>query len=1233
MIRVSRRELTRLAAERILVLDGAMGTMIQSYGLSERDFRGELLADHPLDLKGNNDLLCLTRPDVISEIHRGYLDAGADIITTNTFNGTSVSQSDYGTEHLVQDINFAAARLARKAADETTATNPEQPRFVAGSLAPTNRTCSISPDVNDPALRNITFADLVVAYTEEAEALLDGGVDILMIETVFDPLNAKAAVFAVRNLLEKRGCADMPVWVSGTITDASGRTLTGQTPEAFWISLSHADPAIFGLNCALGPEAMGPFIEEVAAVADTLVSAHPNAGLPNELGGYDQGPDEMAQILAGYCAEGMLNVVGGCCGTTADHIAAIAGAVQGMPPRKIPAARSGTHLAGLEPLHITPDSLFVNVGERTNVAGSRRFARLIRDQQVEEALDVARQQVQNGAQIIDVNMDDAMLDAVEAMRGFLNVVATDPEISRVPVMIDSSNWDVIEAGLQCLQGKGIVNSLSLKDGEQEFRRRALLARRYGAAVVVMAFDEKGQADTLERRLAICRRAWQVLVAGIGFPAGDIVFDPNVFAVATGIPEHNHFAADFLAACRIIKQEMPGALVSGGISNLSFSFRGNDHIRSAMHSVFLYHAIAAGLDMGIVNAGQLAVYEEIDPELREVIEDVILDRPVTDDEAPTSTERLTQLAQDNAGSGGPKAVTDLTWREGSVTARLEHALLHGESRYVGEDALEALEEIGNPLAVIEGPLMSGMNRVGELFGSGRMFLPQVIRSARVMKMAVDVLDPYLQELGGRHAAHAGRVLLATVKGDVHDIGKNIVGVVLGCNNFEVIDLGVMVPAETIIQTALEKSVDFIGLSGLITPSLAEMSHVAERMTKAGLTVPLLIGGATTSRLHTAVKIDPHYQPGVFHVSDASRVVGVVGKLSRPESGERLREATRQENERLRAKRLESGPGRNLLTLTEARDQALKLDWSRQQPTKPHLSSRQVWTGLDLKDIVPFIDWTPFFHTWRLKGVYPRILEDPQLGREARRLLADAQQALAELISGGQVRAAAVLGLFPAGAEGDDVVIYTDESRRKIRQRVPFLRQQRRSARGKPNLCLADFLAPAKGGVDDWVGAFVVTAGLGAAAEAAVWQERGDDYHSIMVKALADRLAEALAEKLHFDLRQDHWGYAPDEQVDPERLIREEYCGIRPAPGYPACPDHLGKRIIFDLLSAADAIGVTLTESCAMDPAASVAGWYFAHPEARYFGVGKIGSDQVADYAERMGVSELEGRRWLAPNLTD
>jgi len=1224
-MRLTREFLTRLASDRILVLDGAMGTMIQTFGLGEADFRGELLADHPADLKGNNDILNLTRPDVISGIYRGYLEAGADIITTNTFNGTSVAQSDYQTGHLVRDINYEAARLAREAADEFTAANPDRPRFVAGSLAPTNRTCSISPDVNNPGHRNITFAELVVAYGEEAEALLDGGADILMVETVFDPLNAKAAVFAVGDLLRRRGLRDFPLWVSGTITDASGRTLTGQTPEAFWISLRHSDPAVFGLNCALGATAMRPFVEEISWAADTLVSVHPNAGLPNELGGYDETPDQMAGILAGFAEAGLVNIVGGCCGTTPEYIKAIAGAVAGKAPRQVPARKPGTFLAGLEPLHIDRDSLFVNVGERTNVAGSRRFARLIRDGKLEEALEVGRQQVRGGAQIVDVNMDDAMLESVEAMGTFLNVLSSDPEVSRVPVMIDSSRWEVLEAGLQRIQGKGVVNSISLKDGEDEFRRRARLVMRYGAAAVVMAFDEQGQADSLERRKAICDRAWKILVEEEGFPGEDVIFDPNVFAVATGLAEHDNYGLDFIACCQHIKDNMPGALVSGGISNLSFSFRGNDTVREAMHSVFLYHAIQAGLDMGIVNAGQLAVYEEIKPELLEAVEDVILNR------RPDATERLTEIAMSTTGSRSERH-EDLSWRDKSVSERLGHALLTGEADYIDEDTLASLEELGEPLKVIEGPLMAGMNKVGDLFGAGKMFLPQVIRSARVMKKAVAILDPFLMALKESGSAqNAGKILLATVKGDVHDIGKNIVGVVLGCNNYEIIDLGVMVPVSRIIETAQKENVDMVGLSGLITPSLSEMTHVAQEMDRAGLKVPLLIGGATTSRVHTAVKIAPFYEPGVFYIPDASKAVGVIGALINPATREATARQVREDYEKVRLQREDAGRKKQLLTLAEARANALELDWTGYEPPRPTRPGLHVLKGFDLEKLRPFIDWTPFFHTWRLPGRYPQILEDPEAGAEARRLLADAESVLEELIAGGELHAAGVCGLFPAARDGDDLVIYTGDDRRTVARRVPFLRQQRRSAGQRPNRSLVDYIAPAGAGPKDWVGGFVVTTGLGARKAADARQADDDDYRSIMVKALADRLAEAFAEYLHLQVRKDFWGYAPDENLDNEALIREEYRGIRPAPGYPACPDHLAKQAIFALLDAEANTGAFLTENCAMEPAATVAGWYFSHPEARYFGMGRIDHDQVNDYAARMGISEDEAARWLAPNL--
>jgi 5-methyltetrahydrofolate--homocysteine methyltransferase len=1223
MTRLTRQMLNDMASRRILVLDGAMGTMIQTYGLGEADFRGELLADHPHDLKGNNDILNLTRPEVIGEIYRGYLAAGADIITTNTFNGTSVSQSDYHTEHLVRDINVASARLAREAADEFTRRDPDRPRFVAGSLAPTNRTCSISPDVNNPGHRNITFLDLVKAYGEEAEALLDGGADILMIETIFDPLNAKAAVFAVHDLLRRRGVPDLPVWISGTITDASGRTLTGQTPEAFWISMRHAQPAVFGLNCALGATAMRPFVEEVAGVADTLVSVHPNAGLPNELGGYDETPEQMAAILNEFAAAGLLNVVGGCCGTTPAYIEAIARAVEGVAPRKAPVQRRGTYLAGLEPLRLDDEALFVNIGERTNVAGSRRFARLIRENKMEEALEVGRQQVRGGAQMVDVNMDDAMLDAPRAMADFLNVLASDPEVSRVPVMIDSSDWNVIEAGLQRIQGKGVVNSISLKDGEDEFRRRARLLRRYGAATVIMAFDEQGQADTLQRRCDICTRAYRILVEEEGFAAEDIIFDPNVFAVATGLPEHDSYAVDFIATCRFIKENLPGARISGGISNLSFSFRGNDTVREAMHSAFLFHAIEAGLDMGIVNAGQLAVYAEIEPELLEAVEDVILNR------RPDATDRLLTLAQRTAGSRSERR-EDLSWRERPVAERLSHALLTGEADYVEADTEEAYREIGDALRVIEGPLMDGLNQVGELFGAGKMFLPQVIRSARVMRKAVAVLDPYLEAQKDGAAPSAGRILLATVKGDVHDIGKNIVGVVLGCNNYEVVDLGVMVPVDRIIAAAQAEKVDVVGLSGLITPSLAEMTHVAKEMDRAGLKVPLLIGGATTSRVHTAVKIAPFYEPGVIHVPDASRAVGVVGSLINPATREATVARVRDEYEQVRRDRVESGSTRVLLTIDEARAAAPRLDWDGYTPPAPRRTGAHLIEDQDLQELRGTIDWTPFFHTWRLPGRYPKILDDAEVGGEARRLFDEAQEMLDQFIAQGRLRAKAAWGLFPAARDGDDVVLYTDESRGEVLERVPFLRQQRRSAAGKPNFSLADYVAPA-GGRPDWLGAFVVTAGLGADDIATAYEKDGDDYRAILAKALADRLAESYAEHLHRRVRREFWGYAPEENLDNEALIAEKYRGIRPAPGYPACPDHFAKKQLFRLLGAEQGIGVRLTENCAMHPAASVAGWYFSHPEARYFGLGRVAADQVADYARRTGQTEDEAAAWLAHNL--
>ncbi|MFO7654494.1 MAG: methionine synthase [Candidatus Krumholzibacteriia bacterium] len=1221
--RASAAALRRLLGERILVLDGAMGTMIQAERLDEAGYRGRLLANHDRDLKGNNDILCLTRPEVIRRIHRDYFAAGADIATTNTFNGTRIVQDDYGTGHLVRDLNFAAARLAREEADASEAADPGRPRFVAGSLAPTNRTASISPDVENPAARNVTFDELVATYAEEAEALLDGGVDILLVETVFDTLNAKAALFAISEVLRRRDEPDVPVWVSGTITDASGRTLSGQTPEAFWISVRHARPLLVGLNCALGPDLLRPHVEELARHAAAYVTAHPNAGLPNDLGGYDETPEQMARVLGEFARSGLVNLVGGCCGTTPAHIAAIAAAVRGLPPRRVPGPEPGTHLSGLEPLKIRPDSLFVNVGERTNVAGSRRFARLIREERHEEALGVARQQVEAGAQIVDVNMDDALLNSERAMTTFLNVVAGDPEIARVPIMIDSSRWSVLEAGLKCVQGKAVVNSLSLKEGEDEFRRQADLVRRYGAACIVMAFDEQGQADDRDRKVAICRRAYRILVDEVGFDPADVIFDPNVFAVATGIPEHDRYALDYIEATRIIKQELPGVLVSGGVSNLSFSFRGNDPLREAMHAVFLYHAIAAGMDLGIVNAGALPVYEDIDPELKEAVEDVILCRRAD------AGDRLLEVAQ-RGGGQRTRAVRDDAWRDLPVAERLQHALVHGIADHAGDDALAALEEIGDPLQVIEGPLMEAMSRVGDLFGAGKMFLPQVIRSARVMKKAVSVLEPHLLAARSDDVRTVGKVLLATVKGDVHDIGKNIVGVVLACNNYQVIDLGVMVPAARILQEARDRSVDVIGLSGLITPSLDEMEHVAGELQREGFEVPLLIGGATTSRTHTAVKIAPRYDHGVVHVLDASRAVGVVATLLEDRRRPAFLAETAADHARLRERRADRGDEQRLLSLDEARARRLPLDWSSYTPPEPRRPGIHHFPDFPLEELRRTVDWTPFFHTWRLRGRYPEIFEREDTGAEARRLFADAAELLDVMHREGLLQACGVAGLFPAAAAGDDIEVYADGDRREILHVARHLRQQRPRSDGAC-LALSDLVAPRDGGPADWVGAFVVTAGHGASELAARYVAEGDDYRAILVKALADRLAESFAERLHQLVRTDLWGYAAGEDLDNAALIREEYVGIRPAPGYPACPDHTEKAGLFRLLDATARCGVTLTESFAMAPGAAVSGWYFSHPESRYFGLGKVDRDQVTDYARRKGWTLVEAERWLRPNL--
>jgi 5-methyltetrahydrofolate--homocysteine methyltransferase len=1224
---VRRERLLAIARERIIVLDGAMGTMLQRHGLDEAAYRGDRFQDHHSDVRGNHDLLCLTQPDAVRWVHAAYFAAGADIVTTNTFNGTAITQADYGTAHLVREINNAAARLAREAADEATRRTPDRPRFVAGSLPPTNRTASLSPDVERPGLRTVTFAELVEAYAEQADALLEGGADLLLVETIFDTLNAKAALVAIARVLRARR-EQVPVWISGTITDRSGRTLSGQTPEAFWISVRHARPWAVGFNCALGPDLLRPHVETLSRLADTLVGAYPNAGLPNAMGGYDLTPSQLAEALGEYARSGLVNLVGGCCGTGPDHIAALDEAVRGLPPRRVVEPPRFTMLSGLEPLVIRDDTLFVNVGERTNVAGSRQFARLIREGRHEEALDVARDQVRSGAQILDVNMDDALLDGAAAMREFLNTLASDPEIARVPLMIDSSRWEILEAGLACVQGKSVVNSLSLKDGEDLFRARARFVREHGAAAVVMAFDEEGQADTLARRIAVCRRAYRILVEEEGWDRHDVIFDPNVFAVATGLPEHDRYGVDFLEATRWIKANLPGALVSGGISNLSFSFRGHDAVREAMHTVFLYHAIAAGLDLGIVNAGRLPVYEDVDPALREAVEDVILAR------RPDAGDRLTALAQSTGGGLRADTAGDRTWREQPIDARLAHALVHGLMEDIEADTLEALAALGEPIGVIEGPLMAGMNRVGDLFGAGKMFLPQVIRSARVMKRAVAVLEPYLE--AGRTSSgrrNAGRVVLATVKGDVHDIGKNIVGVVLGCNNYEVHDLGTMVGADRILEAARELKADVVGLSGLITPSLDEMVHVAGQMQRLGLTLPLLIGGATTSRTHTAVKIAPAYTGPVVHVLDASRAPEVVGKLLDDARRDTFTAAVAAEYAEVRAGRARQDASRDLLALADARRRPLVTAWDGYEPAWPRRAGVTVLRDVPLAVLQPFIDWTPFFHTWQLKGRYPDIFERPDTGAEARRLFADAQELLRELAGPDGLRAHGVAGIFPAGRRGDDVEVYRDGDRREVRAVLHFLRRQRPDSREGACPSLADYIAAADGGPPDWIGAFAVSAGFGADAAAARHERAGDDYRAILVKALADRLAEAFAEYLHHHVRTELWGYAAGEDTDSARLIREEYRGIRPAPGYPACPDHTEKVALFDLLDCGATLGLELTESCMVMPGASVCGYYFAHPEARYFGLGKLGRDQLVDYAARKGMPVEVCERWLSPVLAE
>ncbi len=1252
-----RPPIERLLADRILVLDGAMGTMIQRHELGEDDFRGDLFRAHPQPLLGNNDLLSLTRPDVIGGIHRAYLEAGADIIETNTFSSTRLPMSDYGVEDAVGEINRTSARIAREAADEYTARTPDRPRYVAGILGPMNRTASISSDVNDPGARQVTFEELRTVYAEQVRALIEGGVDILMVETIFDTLNAKGAVFAILEEFDALGVR-VPIMISGTITDQSGRTLTGQTPEAFYNSLRHAAPLSFGLNCALGPNALRPYLQELSTVCEYPVSCHPNAGLPNEFGGYDLAPEDMAATMGDFARSGFLNIAGGCCGTTPDHIAAIVEAVDGVAPRPVPTPPVRTRLSGLEPLTIGPESLFVNVGERTNVTGSQRFARLILEDDYEAAIEVALQQVRNGAQIIDVNLDEGMLDSEAAMVRFLNLLAAEPEIARVPFMIDSSRWEVIEAGLRCVQGKAVVNSISLKDGEDAFREQARLVRRYGAAVIIMAFDEKGQADTAERKVAISQRAYDILVREEGFPPEDIIFDPNIFAVATGIAEHDEYALAYFEAVARIKEAMPHALVSGGVSNVSFSFRGSHGVREAMHSAFLYHAGQAGMDMGIVNAGAITVYDEIPDELLTAVEDVLFNRN------PEATERLTELAGRYRGSAAGDT-EDLSWREAPAGQRLQHALVHGITDYIEEDTEEARAGAKRALHVIEGPLMAGMNTVGDLFGDGRMFLPQVVKSARVMKRAVAHLVPFLEreKPAGEEQRSAGRIVMATVKGDVHDIGKNIVGVVLQCNNYEVFDLGVMAPAEKILEKASEVDADLIGLSGLITPSLDQMVHVASEMERTGVTTPLLIGGATTSRVHTAVKIEPCYSGATVHVLDASRCVAVAGKLLDRASRAGYAAGIREEYEAIRRRR--AGPGKRapLLALEDARANRLQLDWGRHAPVRPTFTGTRVFPrggadavahghgasaspkaalpsptsgsnapSYDLEELTARIDWTPFFRAWELKGKFPAILSDAEVGAEATSLFDDARALLRRIRREGLLAARGVVGLYPANSVGDDLVIWAGEDRDRRLSTFPCLRQQFGKPGGRDNISLADFVAPACSGVADYVGAFVVTAGHGVADLCAEFEAAGDDYQSILAKALADRLAEAFAERMHERVRREFWGYAPDESLSNSRLIAEEYAGIRPAPGYPASPDHSEKQTLFRLLGA-DRIGVTLTESCAMIPAASVSGLYIGHPDSFYFGVGRIGGDQLEDYAKRKGMRVDEAARWLSPNLAE
>ena len=1215
--------LKQLLDQRIVILDGALGTMIQALKLAEADFRGKEFARHTRDVRQNNDLLNITQPHLIEDIHRQYLEAGADIIETNTFNSTAISMAEYQLQDHVYELNVAGAKAARRAVEKFVAINPGRPCFVAGAMGPTSRTASMSQDVNSPAARGVTFDQLSTAYYEQARGLVEGGVDTLLLETIFDTLNAKAALFGIEQYFEDSG-RRVPLMVSVTIVDQSGRTLSGQTVEAFWISVSHMDLLSVGINCALGAPQMRPYIEELSQIAPLYISCYPNAGLPNAFGGFDETPERMSADLKDFAAAGWLNIVGGCCGSTPAHIRAIVDAVRGLQPHVLSRPESFTRLSGMEPLVIRPDTNFVNIGERTNVTGSPQFSKLILNGKLEEALAVARQQVEGGAQIIDVNMDEGMLDSEQAMSTFLHHVSAEPSIARVPIMIDSSKWSVIEAGLKCVQGKGVVNSISLKEGEDAFRRLARLVKRYGAAVVVMAFDEKGQADTVERKVEICSRSYRILTQEIGIPPTDIFFDPNILTVATGMEEHNAYAVNFIEATRRIKAELPGCKVSGGVSNISFSFRGNKAVREAMHSAFLYHAIRAGMDMGIVNAGQLEIYEQIAPELLELVEDVLLNR------RPDSTERLVAFA-DSVKQKGKAVVVEDAWRQGTVEERLSHALVKGIVEFIESDTEEARLKYSKPLEVIEGPLMAGMSVVGDLFGSGKMFLPQVVKSARVMKKAVAFLLPYMEEekraSGGRQAE--GRIVMATVKGDVHDIGKNIVGVVLGCNNYEIFDLGVMVPCDQILKKAREVNADMIGLSGLITPSLDEMVHVAKEMEREGFRLPLLIGGATTSRIHTAVKIAPAYSQTVIHVLDASRAVGVVGNLKNPQLRAAFAESNRQEQELTREKRRAS-TGIDLHSLAEARLRQPHYDWAAYQPPKPSFTGVRVFSPVPLDTIVPYIDWTPFFHTWELRGVYPAILEQETVGPRAKELLADAQALLARIVAEKLLVARAVVSFLPAASVGDDIEVFADESRQKVVGVFHTLRQQFKKPEGEFNYALADFIAPKESGRADYLGLFAVTAGINLESLTSAFEKDHDDYNSIMAKALADRLAEALAEVMHKVAREE-WGFGKDEALSIPDLLRERYRGIRPAPGYPACPDHTEKRLLFDLLHAQKNTGIELTESFAMYPAASVSGLYFSLPQSRYFALGKIGRDQVADYHRRKGVDLAAIERWLAPNL--